>query len=406
MRLRTALPAITMAVLLLAGATKLLDMPEFTMDLVTWRIIPEHWLWVAVPTIPAVEVALSLAWFLGGRRTLLQVSAAALLAAFSAAYAYAWSQGSWPECGCLSGLIRDSWPLPLGWMEQGGGVLVRNGVLIALVPLPLCVLPRTRERVPAASPVARGFTIIELLVVVVIIAILVGFGGVALSNARQSGRESGSLSDLKNHAAVFLMYTSDERGRFPHFISAEETPTELVAQQSGARVRAAYFEAAHIWTIALADRYYGGNPSHPSFASPMHPVRRGTMPAGSFGSDYTYACSFIADPLYYNPLSREWPTATQLRGVGLQEVLYPSAKSLLVDMTGYFIGQDTSAAEDFRIASFVDGHAERVQSRRFGEQMVTADGDFPEWPLYMPHIDDAANMLQHALDGVRGRDIK
>ncbi len=54
----------------------------------------------------------------------------------------------------------------------------------------------------------RGFTLLELLVVISIIGILVAMGAVAYSNAQQKGRDAKRVGDMKAIQAAFEQYYS------------------------------------------------------------------------------------------------------------------------------------------------------------------------------------------------------
>jgi len=70
-------------------------------------------------------------------------------------------------------------------------------------------VPRRQER--------GGFTLIELLVVVSIIALLVSILLPALSKAREQAKRSIGLSNCRNLAPSFFMYTSEHNEVFPHY---------------------------------------------------------------------------------------------------------------------------------------------------------------------------------------------
>src|SRR5688572_20169334 len=68
-------------------------------------------------------------------------------------------------------------------------------------------LPRRASR--------RGFTLVELLVVVGIIALLVGILMPTLNKAREHSRQLKCLSNVRQVSMAFVMYTNNNKGRFP-----------------------------------------------------------------------------------------------------------------------------------------------------------------------------------------------
>ena len=82
---------------------------------------------------------------------------------------------------------------------------------------------KSLSNVPKASTASRGFTIIELLIVIVIIGILVAITAVAYNGVTKQAKEATAKSDLKQ-ASTQLELDKAKNGTYPTSLAAAIPP--------------------------------------------------------------------------------------------------------------------------------------------------------------------------------------
>jgi len=384
----------------MAGIGKLLDLPAFALNLESWSLLPQVARAVLVVTIPVIELSIG-GLFLFGYRRFSMIFCVALLVGFSVVYGVQWVWGGKPSCGCLGVIAKQ-----LRIADDAVPVFLRNGFLVAaLVPSLVFQVNSVKStttraetlREPSSSAARKAFTVIEVLVVISILAVLIAILLPAIGRVREKSRASASLSNLRQHTAIFSMYASDWKDTLPYFSNPRGPTTQLKCKSQDVSVESAYFSPSLFWPIGMADGYYNGRCYDRSFIPPT------TRPSQI--GQYLMPCVFMADPSFWTPETREWPPH-QLRAIRLAEVVFPNSKCALLEKVFGIIPQQvvyTVMDERHRMA-VVDGHATELN-------LNGVVPGYKDWysldRYYNMHVGGQYTYPGlHTLGGVRGRDLR
>jgi len=248
-----------------------------------------------------------------------------------------------------------------------------------------------------------AFSLVELLIVMVVIAVLVAVAVPSFIRFCGNSAQAVMASDLRQHATVFTTYTADLKGFLPYFTDPVNSPTTLTDPIGGhVWPQVFYFSASTLWPLVLTLSYYEGNVNHPSFRSPD--PRTGRRSGGSSRFSYSYPCVYIADPKYFSQDRRD--DRLQLRATQLSEVLFTSDKALIVNQNWWqqSWGENGMPSRDHGPTAPIHvAMADTSASAILPDQYIAhrfGDGDFNL------SLDPSGNrfIASHTNDGVRGRD--
>jgi prepilin-type N-terminal cleavage/methylation domain-containing protein len=301
------------------------------------------------------EVFLGLYFVCGVWRRGVVLATAIMLAAFSVVLYRLASDPVAPDCGCL-GLLK------LLGEERGGARagLVRNGALLVVLAWMFAngsnsTVERTSRGSGGATECdgggARGFTLVELLVAIVVLAILIVLMLPALSRAKESGVLTRSMAMHRQLIAVLSVYADDHVESFPYFATAGEPDGPKVI--AGFDVPGPYFRVLEWhWASLLVPAYLSAE----AIQFPDWSDRRQEWgwPTAIVRSPFFLSDTVFAAPRYwYDDDPPE--DLSLLRATRWSEVLFPAEKGLLVDVSvGVAESSDRKASLSIGVA---DGSA-------------------------------------------------
>lgn len=211
----------------------------------------------------------------------------------------------------------------------------------------------------------QGFTLVELLAVIGIIAVLIGLALPGLSGANRRAKETVVLSNLRQSAIVFEQYTQQYHGSLPwapagtgFSLTPDMPPTSTLW--------GGYWDLSRYWSslmqgVAPWPEWFGmwciPDPHRPTDA-PWHPDASQGSGFSDGVSSFEYARSLFARPLIWQPGPGILDEAEVHRPVRVHEVRYPSSKGLLFDSEACArVHCANNGMSIDRAVLFVDGHA-------------------------------------------------
>lgn len=391
---RFATGCCAMAILAAAGILKLLDLRAFQFALQDWHIIPKALSPAVSVVVPSLELIVAGSWLVGGRRLQCRIAALVLLICWTAAYcAEAFLYGP-PPCNCLGSVLA------YHELKMEAPILISRNVGLLAMLLVATDQSGARKQAkqassqptPQATSRPTGFTLLELLLVVVFVGLLLTMLMPSLSRIRGMGRSVQALSDLRSHGAIAAAYGVDFKDSFPCVLDPAYTHTLL--RVGGEQWLMPYFDVRAGWWFGLADSYYGGQMWHPSFFS--------KRPNGG-RAPYWYTLSGVATPEFWNHETRK--PLGQFAAMAQPNVLYPSRKGIYVNWAGAGIpsvAADSYMFRDFRVEiGFCDGSARAIKSTTFVQPINDGEGPLG-WPYTRMYL---GRPVIHTVNGIRGVDV-
>lgn len=246
-----------------------------------------------------------------------------------------------------------------------------------------------------------GFTLLDLLLSIGIIAVLVGLALPILSQTRDRAIDAASTANMRTHAQVVQLYADDFRGMAP-FV-ADPDATYSVVRGGGLTVSIEFFQAVELWGIALVDRYYGFGLGSDRWDENLNFGIFARQ--GADGFMYQYSPTFFTRPEYWDENTRDTRHTGQLRPVRIANVAFPGSKAMFLELDGArgfpSWRNDGTAGRDLRWAfAFADGSVRRPAAGRLVQPCPLGEGNTIGGRFTFGVVG------LHTQDGILGRDVE
>ncbi|MGI9015013.1 MAG: type IV pilin protein [Phycisphaerales bacterium] len=223
----------------------------------------------------------------------------------------------------------------------------------------------TNPMKPLPCPCLRGFTLIEVLVVVAIISILMAITIPAMQHARVNSQATASLATMRQLQAALAMYSQNNRNGYPFFGKPGDPYAPLTIGRTeidpmGTGLTIAWH--SRFWASAIAPYLGSGMPhlegepifrAHPDFPSSRAPHGSDVL-IGRFRMTHTA----FAGPAFWK--SDGDFNGSDIHGMRDTQVRYPSNKGILLDLGGPDSHVWYSDRKSARV-SFADGSVRAIK---------------------------------------------
>lgn len=245
----------------------------------------------------------------------------------------------------------------------------------------------------------RGFTLLELLLVVVLIATLIGLALPSMTGSRAAARMVTTQARLRQCGQLLTIYASDWKDAHPCVF--DPAGTSAVVRLSGGRNVEIhwYFMQTFYWHLALVDGYLDGH-IEPAVLQPSEPPPY--LP-----QLFAMTCTAFTAPEFWDLATRTGER--QYRATRTHDVTFPASKAILISISNFENDADTGQpyfpggkSPDPLVPLLMSDGSVRVPAKSAIRPGVPSGegptrGSLHGADFYAAH---------HTINGLRGRDIE
>lgn len=237
----------------------------------------------------------------------------------------------------------------------------------------------------------KGFTLVELLVSIGIIAILIGILLPALGGVKVRSSEVKALNDLRQTGFTIQLYVDDSKGMYPYFppdtphlIGPPDQPLGIIFVNDDP------WSMRYMWPTVMhrvaswSDHYETWNGVG---------QESGELPWLSISGTWMFPSYQMSNSFVASPHTWSGSGVAQVQPTRAGQVRYPSAKAMFFDLRRPYL-RNPEDVQHTRGVLFTDGSARGV-----------FDADAAE-PVQNRLTDRAPNIYHDTPEGIHGRDIE